>query len=164
MNRVALFILATAAALAAEPNFTGSWMLNNAKSEYGQFPAPEVMMRTVEQQGGSIKMTTFQKGAQGEVNSELRYTTDGKPTVNGENTGSARWEGELLVIEVSRKVANQAQKGAPPAELKSREEWSLSGDGKTLTVVTHIELPQQGGFNVKQVFERMPQATGRANF
>jgi hypothetical protein len=162
MKRIAfLLMVAAVCAVAAEPDFAGNWMLNTAKSEYGQFPAPDVMMRTIAQQPGSIRMSTFQKGAQGEVNSELRYSTDGKPSVNGDNTGTARWEGAKLVIDVSRTVANQGKSN----ELKSREEWSLSGDGKTLTVTTHIELPQQGGFDVKQVFERMPGVSGaRANF
>lgn len=158
MRYSALFLIAAGSAF-AQANLSGNWMLNLAASEYGQFPAPQVMMRTIAQEENAIRLSTFQKGAQGELNSELRYSTDGKPSANGDSLGTARWEGSRLVIESTRKV--QAN------ELKSREEWTLSGDGKTLTVVTRIELPQQGTFSVKQVFEKMPGAAAggaRANF
>jgi len=131
----------------AAPNFSGSWMLNIAKSQYGQFPAPEVMIRKVQVQGTQLSMSTYQKGAQGEVTTELKYSTDGKPSVNGANTGTASWSGDKLVIESSRE--------AQGAKLNQRDTWSLSGDGKTLTVNTHIKLPN-GEFDVKQVFEKTP--------
>lgn len=143
-----LAILTVALPLAAAPNFSGSWMLNIAKSQYGQFPAPEVMLRTVEMQGAQLSMKTYQKGAQGEVTSELKYTTDGKPSVNGANTGSAAWYGDTLVIESSRE--------AQGARLTQRDSWTLSVDGKTLTVTTKVKLPN-GEFDVKQVFEKAPR-------
>ncbi len=133
--------------LLAAPNFSGSWMLNVVKSQYGQFPAPEVMIRTVQMQGTQLTMSTYQKGAQGEVTSELKYTTDGKPSVNGASTGSATWHGDTLVIESSRE--------AQGARLTQRDSWSLSSDGKTLTVTTKVKLPN-GEFDVKQVFEKTP--------
>ncbi len=141
--------MALALPLLAAPNFSGSWMLNVSKSQYGQFPAPEVMMRSVKMQGPLLTMSTYQKGAQGEVTTELKYTTDGKPSVNGANTGTASWSGETLVIESSRE--------AQGAKLTQRDVWSLSPDGKTLTVNTHLKLPN-GEFNVKQVFEKAPSA------
>ncbi|MEO5923069.1 MAG: hypothetical protein ABIR70_04510 [Bryobacteraceae bacterium] len=146
MNRV-LTALAFALPLAAAPNFTGSWMLNLTKSQYGQFPAPQVMMRTVTMQGTQLTMSTYQKGAQGEVTSELKYTTDGKPSTNGANTGTAAWYGETLVIESSRESQG--------AKLSQRDVWSISADGKTLTVDSHVKLPN-GEFNVKQIFEKTP--------
>jgi hypothetical protein len=143
----ALAILALALPLAAAPNFSGSWMLNVAKSQYGQFPAPEVMLRTIQIQGLQLTMSTYQKGAQGEVTTELKYTTDGKPSVNGTSTGTAAWYGDTLVIESSRESQG--------ARLTQRDMWSLSSDGKTLTVTTKVKLPN-GEFDVKQVFEKTP--------
>lgn len=139
--------MALALPMIAAPNFSGNWMLNIAKSQYGQFPAPEVMIRKVQLQGTQLSMSTYQKGAQGEVTTELKYSTDGKPSVNGANTGTASWSGDKLVIESSRE--------AQGAKLTQRDTWSLSGDGKTLTVNTHIKLPN-GEFDVKQVFEKTP--------
>jgi hypothetical protein len=158
MNRAVIVFALASLPLAAAPNLTGSWMLNVAKSEYGQFPAPQVMIRQIQHKDPALSMSTYQKGAQGEVTSELKYTTDGKPAVNGENHGAAHWDGDNLVIESSRAFQG--------TQLKQREVWTLSTDGKTLTIATHIALPN-GEFDVKQVFEKAPAvtaATARANF
>jgi hypothetical protein len=53
----------------------------------------------------------------------------------------------MLVIESSRE--------AQGARLTQRDTWSLSPDGKTLTVTTKVKLPN-GEFDVKQVFEKTP--------
>ena len=144
MNRALMMVFAGIPLIAA-PNLSGNWMLNLAKSQYGQFPAPEVMMRQIDYKDPVLSMTTYQKGSQGEVSTSLRYTTDGKPVVNGENKGSAHWESDKLVIESSRDFQG--------TKLTQHEEWTLSADGKTLTIATHVKLPN-GEFDVKQVFER----------
>jgi hypothetical protein len=147
-----LSFLAVNAALhaVAAPNFTGAWKLNLSRSAYGQFPAPASMVRTILQDGNSLSMTTLQKGAQGEVTTNLKYTLDGKPVTNTTGTGDsksiARWDAAHLVIETSRTVQG--------AELKSTETWDLSSDGRSLTIETHLTLPQQGEFVVKQVFDK----------
>ena len=46
MTRALFMATLVALPLAAAPNLSGSWILNLAKSQYGQFPAPEVMMQT----------------------------------------------------------------------------------------------------------------------
>jgi len=157
MNR-ALVLLLAGIPLVAAPNLSGNWMLNVAKSQYGQFPAPEVMMRQIDYKDPVLSMTTYQKGSQGEVTTSLKYTTDGKPAVNGESKGSAHWENDKLVIESSRDFQG--------TKLTQHDEWTLSADGKTLTIATHVKLPN-GEFDVKQVFEKAPQPAGgtaRANF
>jgi hypothetical protein len=151
----ALVLIACLPLLAA-PNFSGNWVLNIAKSQYGQFPAPDVMTRLVQMQPSQIFMSTYQKGSQGEVTSQLKYTTDGKPSVNGTSTGTARWDGDTLIVESSRTLQG--------AKLTQRDLWTLSADGKTLTIQSHIKLPN-GEFDVKQVFEKAPAASGaRAAF
>ena len=133
----------------AAPNLSGEWKLNVAKSNYGAFPAPQSMLRKVSYAEGKLSMHTVQKGAQGEVTSDLAYTTDGKASVNkmqsGESKGTAQWIGDKLMIESERVVQG--------ATLKQKEIWSLAADGKTLTVDAHVTLPN-GEFDVKQVFER----------
>jgi hypothetical protein len=104
------------------------------------------MTRRIQHNDPALSMSTYQKGAQGEVTTELKYTTDGKPAVNGENQGSAHWEANKLVIDSSRDYQQ--------TKLAQREEWTLSADGKTLTIATHVKLPN-GEFDVKQVFEKV---------
>ena len=133
----------------AAPNLSGEWKLSVVKSNYGAFPAPQSMVRKVSYAEPKLSMHTVQKGAQGEVTSDLAYTTDGKPSVNklqsGESKGTAQWIGDKLMIESERVVQG--------ATLTQKEIWSLSADGKTLTVDAHVTLPN-GEFDVKQVFER----------
>ena len=149
MTRVLVLAAFLTLPLAAAPNLSGNWVLNLAKSQYGQFPAPEVMTRKIQHDDPALSMSTYQKGAQGEVTTELKYSTDGKPVVNGANQGSAHWEGDKLVIESSRDYQG--------TKLTQHEEWTLSADGKTLTIATHVKLPN-GEFDVKQVFEKVPSA------
>jgi len=142
-------VLLASSAFAA-PNLTGEWRLNLAKSQYGLLPAPIEVTRKINFDGRSLSMSTHQKTSQREATSELKYTTDGKPCINktatGESTGTARWEGGTLIIESSQ--PNGAM------EIKSREAWTLSSDGRTLTILTHLTIPQQGEIDVKQVFEK----------
>ena len=146
MSRLLLASLLALPLAAAAPNLSGNWVLNLAKSQYGQFPAPEIMIRKIQHLDPSLSMSTYQKGAQGEVTTGLKYSTDGKPVVNGENQGSAHWEGDKLVIETSRDYQGTT--------LTQREEWTLSAGGKTLNIATHVKLPN-GEFDVKQVFEKV---------
>jgi hypothetical protein len=150
MRRALIVLSFLAVNAVAAPNFTGAWRLNVLKSVYGKVPAPSSMIRTILQDGNSLSMTTLQKGSQGEVTTNLKYTLDGKPVTNTTATGDsksiARWDGAHLAIETSREVQG--------AELKSAETWDLSSDGKSLTIETHLTLPQQGEFVVKQVFDK----------
>jgi len=142
------FLFAAGAAVAA-PNLSGDWKLNLGRSKYGQFPAPSALTRKILQSGESLTMMTTQKGAQGEVTTELKYTTDGKPSVNklatGDAQGAAHWDGDRLVIESVRDVQG--------GQAKQKETWTLSDGGKTLTIVTHVTVPQ-GEFDVTQVLEK----------
>ncbi len=131
------------------PNLSGEWKLNLSKSSYGSFPAPLGATRKIAQNGPKLSMTTIQRGPKGEVTSQLNYTTDGKESVNasptGESKGSAQWIGDKLMIESSREVQGTV--------LKQKEIWTLSLDGKMLTIDAHVSLPN-GEFDVKQVFEK----------
>jgi hypothetical protein len=142
-------LLICAGAATAAPNFSGDWNLNPARSKYGQFPAPAALTRKIRHADPVLNMSTTQKGAQGEVTTELKYTTDGKPSVNklatGDTQGVAHWDGDRLVIESARAVQG--------GQAKQKETWTLSDGGKTLTILTHIIVPQ-GEFDVTQVLEK----------
>jgi hypothetical protein len=131
----------------AATNFTGEWKLNLAKSDYGpiqQF-APEFMIRTVKHADPVFEISSHQKGAAGEVTTDVKYTTDGKPAENKDSKGSAKWDGDKLVIDSVRE--------AQGTEIKTHEVWMLSPDGKTLTSTNHISVPQ-GEFDVSLVFDK----------
>jgi len=130
-------------------NLAGEWALNLSKSDYGRFPAPLSMTRTITQNGSTLTFHSVQKSAQGDVTSDFTYTTDGKESVNkvqgGESKGTAQWIGDKLMIESSREFQG--------VTLKQKDIWTLSPDGKTLTVDSHVTIPN-GEFDVKQVLEK----------
>jgi hypothetical protein len=131
------------AAQAQTTNLTGVWKLNVSKSDYGMVPAPEAMTRTINHNDPSLQMSTYQKGAQGEVTTELKYTTDGKPAENKGSKGTAKWEGGKLVIDSVREGA----------EIKFHEVYTVSPDGKMMTINNHIVAPQ-GEFDITLVFDK----------
>ena len=105
------------------------------------------MTRTIKHSDGAIQYTTHQKGAQGEVTTQIKYTTDGKQAENANppSKGSAKWDGDKLVVDSVRDFQG--------AELKFHEVWSLSADGKMLTINNHITAPQ-GEFDLTLVFDK----------
>jgi hypothetical protein len=145
---IALFAMTLLAAQArAATNFSGEWKLNLAKSDYGpiqQF-APEFMVRTIKHDEPALHISTHQKGAQGEVTTELNYTTDGKPAENKSSKGSAKWDGDKLVVDAVR--------DAQGTEIKTHDVWSLSADGKVMTVNSHLATPN-GDFDIIFVFDK----------
>ena len=153
VSSLAVFLVTLAlqggTAQAAPPDLSGYWKLNPAKSNFGSFPVPLSITRKITLEGVKLALTIAQKGAQGEVTSELAYTTDGQPVTNkvkgGESKGSAQWIGDKLMIESSREIQG--------ATLTQKDIWTLSPDGKTLTIDSRVILPN-GQFDIKQVFEK----------
>jgi hypothetical protein len=129
----------------AATNFTGVWKLNLAKSDFGPAPQPDFMIRTIKHDDPALQISTHQKGARGEATSELKYTTDGKPAENKGSKGTAKWDGNKLVVDSIRDFQG--------AEIKLHDVWTLSGDGKMLTVNSHASVPQ-GEFDITWVFDR----------
>jgi hypothetical protein len=143
---VAAFALTLLAAQSqAAPNLTGVWKLNLAKSDYGPVPQPETMTRTINHNDPTLQISTYQKGAQGEATTELKYTTDGKMMENKGSKGSAKWDGDKLVVDSVRDMQGN--------ELKFHEVWSLSADGKTMTINNHITAAQ-GEFDLTLVLDK----------
>jgi hypothetical protein len=134
-----------AAQVHAAPSLTGVWKLNLAKSDYGPVPQPEVMTRTINYNDPTLQISTYQKGASGEATTELKYKTDGTPAENKGSKGTAKWDGDKLVVDSIRDNNG--------AELKFHEVWSLSPDGKILTINNHIIAPQ-GEVDITLVFDK----------
>lgn len=147
MIRPILASLIFASALyAAKPNFSGDWKMSPSKSDFGKMMIPQVLTRTIRHSDPSLEYKSYQKGAQGEIRTEIKYTTDGRECVNGESKGAARWIGDNLLVEYTRNFRG--------VEISSKEIWALSADGKTLTISSHVSIPQQGEYDVKLVFDR----------
>ena len=142
---IASLVLSTAL-YAAKPDFSGEWKMSDAKSDFGKMIAPQVLTRTIKHADPTLEYSSYQKGAQGEVRTDIKYTTDGQPCVNGESKGTARWIGDNLLVEYTRTFRG--------IDISSKEIWSMSADGKTLTISSHVSIPQQGEYDVKLVFDK----------
>ncbi len=148
----AAVLLAAAFGLAgaqAKPNFSGAWKLNAGRSDFGAMPAPDSRADKITHQEPDLTDSFTQSGQMGEVSAELKYSTDGKETTNTirgiEIKSTAKWEGDDLVI---------AGKGSfNGADVTLNDRWSLSADGKTLTIQRHVNSPM-GETDQKIVLEK----------
>lgn len=144
-----LLLVVGAAAANAKPNFTGEWKLNASKSEFGPMPAPASRVDKIKHADPDLAVSTTASGPQGEATFDLKYTTDGKECTNelrGNPTKStAAWDGDALVINTKANFQGN--------DITLTDKWTLSEDGKTLTVARHIKAPQ-GEFDQKTVLEK----------
>ncbi|MGH9664651.1 MAG: hypothetical protein ACRD9L_09535 [Bryobacteraceae bacterium] len=133
----------------AAPNFSGEWKMNAAKSDYGRMPAPNTFERKVTHRDPLLKIVSTQSGARGTSTAELNLTTDGQNCVNKvhdiEVTSVAHWEGDNLLISSTENFHG--------ADIHQIEKWTLSQDGKTLTIGTRVSAPQ-GQYNILAVFDK----------
>lgn len=152
-----MMLLAAAAALfslclagAEKPNFSGVWKLNNAKSDFGPMPGgPDKFERTIDHKDPNLKMTTVQAFQGQERSNSVEYVIDGNEktveTPMGPMHVTPAWKGDNLEITVKREIQGN--------QIKSVETWSLSEEGKVLTVKTDISTPQ-GDFSLKFVMDK----------
>jgi len=144
-------------------NFSGTWVLDKSQSDVSQLMGlsddPEKARNTsmtmvVEQQGSNLRVNRMLK-TQGEERKEIHtYKIGGGDTTNtgsrGETVvGRAFWEGDKLVI-VSTRTWRVLLKYV---SAESRGVWSLSPDGKTLTIAAQINSPR-GDQRGKVVFDK----------
>jgi len=131
------------------PNLSGEWKVNIALSDYGTIPAPRMLTRTITHNDPSLHISTHHNGAQGETTPELIYTTDGRECVNkiqgSEARGTAKWQGDHLVIESVRNLQG--------TDIKSVETWTLSEGGTMLTITSRIALQQQR-YSIRLVLDK----------
>ena len=146
---VGLMLLLCAAVAQAKPNFSGDWKMNPAKSDFGQMPAPTSMTQKITHSDPDLKVVTTSVSERGEFTNNLAYTTDGKECTNkgrmGETKSILKWDGDTLVIESKADFQGNA--------VTITSKWSLSEDGKTLTVNTHF-ASSMGEGDSKIVYEK----------
>jgi len=159
--RAAGLLILVAGALAAQPsgrkpNFSGEWRMDAEQSDFGKFPVPTTILRTIAQKDPDLVVDTTQRAANGEQTAHIVYRTDGVETKNHLNTGEgashAFWDGNDLVIRTT--MTNS--KGV---DVLMEERWSLSPDGQTLTTLSHIET-SKGGADLKLVCHRVKPQQG----
>jgi hypothetical protein len=118
----------------AKPNFTGDWKVNFAKSNFGEMPPPDKFEQKITHNDPDLKVAMTIAGGFGEFNLDYTYTTDGKECMNkspmGETNSVVKWDGDTLVIASKSTFEN--------GEMSMTDRWTLSEDGKTLTMQRHF--------------------------
>jgi hypothetical protein len=149
---VVLLLLLSASALSAQskPNFSGEWTLVPGKSDFGMMPPPSSGVQKITHNEPQLKVVSTQTSDQGTNTTESTYTTDGKECVNkefmdSEMKSTAKWDGDVLVIDSKMDMQGNA--------ITITNRWTLSGDGKSLTVAMHFASPMGEG-DIKMVYEK----------
>jgi hypothetical protein len=136
-----------------KPDFSGTWKLNVAKSDFGILGGPTSRTDVIIHKDPSLSNSVTAEGAQGKVESKINYTTDGKEAVNKigdrEIKSTLKWAGSVLVIN-SKFTYNDA-------DVVGEDNWTLSADGKTLTITRHF-TSSLGDADQKFVFEKQESA------
>ncbi|MBI3401766.1 MAG: hypothetical protein HY048_10125 [Acidobacteria bacterium] len=155
LSTAALVLLVSVSARAqnAMPNFSGTWTLDLAKSDFGPAPPPDSVVMTIDHKEPSLKSTTVQKGQQGDAANESTITTDGKENVNRlraagmeqDVKSTSKWNGKRLTTERGFEIQGMS--------IGMNDAWELSDDGKVLTIVREINTPQ-GSFSTRMAFNK----------
>ena len=141
-----------AMAASGNVNFGGEWKLNQSKSDPGSRPFPQTRVEQIVQNGASIEVVITDTDATGaSLKTTWKYRSDGTPTENKQGglslTTTGTWNGDVLVLE---DVGTLKSAG----ELHIQQRWSLSADGKILTVKRHIKV-QTGEFDQTLTFDKI---------
>lgn len=142
-------VAATLASAADQPNFSGSWKMNPSKSDFGPVPPPDKLERTIKHEDPKLNVSSLSVGPQGEMKSDSVYTTDGKDSLNKtagvEVKSVATWDGDKIIIKYKREIQGM--------DISFVETWTLSADGKALTVTNDLSTPQ-GDFKLTTVMDK----------
>ncbi len=134
---------------AATPNLTGDWKLNISKSNLGEMPPPSSMTQKVTHDEPKLKLAVKQSSDMGDLDFEANYTTDGKECVNtirdNEAKSVVKWDGDALLFETKGKFGDN--------DFTMKDKWTLSTDGKVLTVERHFSSSFGEG-DQKLIFEK----------
>jgi hypothetical protein len=148
---LALFVVAFGAAqVQAKTDYTGTWKANINKSDFGALPAPDSQTDVITHKEPDLKVNVATSGQMGDMTYDLVFTTDGKECTNDrgdmfKSTSTAKWDGDQLVIDTKGNFNG--------TDFTSKEKWTLSDDGKTLTLDRHINSAM-GEFDQKVLFEK----------
>jgi hypothetical protein len=155
------------AAAQAEPQFTGSWVLDRSQSQFpkhehrgqtapdaqAQPQQPPQVTLTVAQQGNSLKVTrTFAQGTRSHSMTDM-IVADGSDQVQQGYRGNvvtrSTFDGDRLVVTHTRtKKTDQGEQ-----TMSRQSVWTLSPDGRVLTIDTTMHGPR-GDRAMKTVYQR----------
>ncbi|MBZ5501711.1 MAG: hypothetical protein LAN59_05620 [Acidobacteriia bacterium] len=158
-----IFLLVAAVAtfalpgLAQNSKLNGTWKLNVAKSDFGQFPPPGGETDVIDIKGADFKQHVTSESPRGASQYTRACTIDGKDTPLTPDNPNAHigpvlltkilcaWEGSSLVITEGASMGG--------SDLTDKLTYSVSGDGNILTLTSHITSARMNG-DRKMLYDR----------
>ncbi len=143
--------------LSAQADFSGTWAFNESKSTLGEGPMMSATSMTVNQQENLISIDLVQPSFEGgEMKRSEKYTLDGKESVNEGMMGSSvktitSWSEDKKELRFAKTIAFEMD--GEKMEMKLDDAWTLSDDGKTLTVKSSMKS-DWGEMNTALVYDK----------
>ena len=150
------FVLLFSFVLLAQPDISGNWKLNEGKSQLGDGGTRMVsLMMTIKMDGNKISVESHRQGRDGqEMTIKDEYEIGGKTKSSDERrtkeaTTSLSDDKSMIIVESLTKFDMNGNS----VEIKAKEVYSLSSDGKTLTVKSDRSSPM-GDFSTTLVYDK----------
>lgn len=140
-----------------QADFSGTWVLNEGKSELGQMGRAAPTKIVIEQKAEGTTFTKTQLGMDGAPATSTEMLSNGKESEtsvfngNGKKKSVMTWAADGNTFTVSSKIAISAN--GQSFDLSSNESWSLGADGKTIIMTNAITTPQ-GELTLKCVYDK----------
>lgn len=139
-----------------QANFTGSWAINESKSNLGEFRMFSPVI-AITQDATTFTIEKTYKGRDGqERKTTEKYTLDGKESINKvfgntDKKSSATWSEDKQSLKVSSSMVFEYN--GEKNEMKAVEVYKLSDEGKTLSI-DNQSTSSMGEFKTLLVYEK----------
>ncbi len=150
LSRLAVFaVLAGCSAPLSGVDFSGTWSLSVAKSDFGRANPPQALAMTVKQSPAQLTVESTLTDARGASTSNYTLDLSGKEAENvmrGNKVLSvSSWRGATLHVKAKTSVQG--------TEIKTVDQWQLDDTGRLLTIYRTASTPQ-GDIEQRFVYEK----------
>src|SRR5260370_11796531 len=134
-----------------KPNFSGTWVLDTEKSDFGDLPIPASQTNIIDHTGPNINLTqtiTGESVSDGRASTRRHYSTDGKESSNDlgdqQVKSTTRWDGNRLLTDTSLE--------APAGKIEIKDSSEITSDRKQMIITRDFKGPQ-GDHHQKLIFD-----------
>ncbi|MEJ0080819.1 MAG: hypothetical protein WDM78_07685 [Puia sp.] len=152
-----LIVFSTSFIYAQKIDFSGTWIRNSDKTDAGDLSMNSVPASLeIKQDNNSISIKRNSKNAQGEIfnySEVLNFNgtaANSSPKANINKKATIKWSDDHKTLIVS---ADYSDSTTGRAIQKTNDTWSLSEDGKTMTITIVLNVNEQI-HNLKEVFDK----------
>ncbi|MDB4908849.1 MAG: hypothetical protein JWO05_3633 [Gemmatimonadetes bacterium] len=142
LSTLALAAPATAGAQAAHPDFSGTWVMDVAKSDQGPGVPPALTM-VVDQKGDAMLLRREVELQTGPQVVNLKYTLDGKLSANHFVQAASDVDAETVVSWAGETPTFSTTLHTGGQEISQVDHWTMSDAGKTLTIKREMKVGDQ---------------------